>query len=95
MKTFTNDERDTTTMPNGTYERMMKSNTKEDLGGVIHDLLSDHYPETYYGKHGRQYKYCPTCATTNEHTYVDEDGAPLYEGCAVMQTIVNNDLENY
>ena len=94
---YTGETRETTTMPHGTYERIMAANTKDMLGTVIHDLLSDHYPETYYGKNGKQYKYCPTCNTTNEDGYVDytDNNQPLHEGCSVMQVIVDNDLENY
>jgi len=97
MTPYLGTERDETTMPSGTYERIMKANTKEHLGTVLHALLSDHYPETYYGKGGKQYKYCPTCNTTNEDGYVDHDNnyQPLHEACSVMQVIVDNDLENY
>lgn len=88
MQPINDNEREHTTMPHGTYERIMVANTKEQLGSVIYALLSDHYPELYYGRGGNQYKYCPTCDTTNENTYYDE-------GCKIMQTIADYNLENY
>ena len=65
---------------------MMARKSKEDMGIAIHELLSDHAPEIYYGRGGRQESFCRTCKTSSE------DYEPEYHdtgnvACNVMETL--------
>ena len=73
-------------MTSGSYERMMARKSKEDLGTAIHDLLSDHFPETYYGRGGRQESFCRTCMTSSED-YESEYHDSGRVACNVMETL--------